>query len=431
MDGPIPSDILATMGITGSHWSSAWWADQANQIVSGFSADNIPYDNTNSGLTATDTQAAIDEIAAEKLDDAPSDGTLYGRKSDAWTPVPAGLPEAPTDGQSYARRGSDHTWQVATSGGGGGADAMMRGVATYVSTDTACVKSTRYRATSNVTLTLPTMAAADALVIERDTTLGNVTIGRNGQSIDGVASDFTLDIDKQSLLLTCTGTNQVVTRLIGALPAQASLGNTELLMHMEGANGGAVFADSSNYARAVTLVGSPTTTTAQAKIGTTGAFFAAGAANTWIDLGTQITLGQTFTIEFWLWFTGVAASSYFSTGATVSGNSIWAYEAISNQFHIGFGNGSAINWTFGTTTWHYVSLQRDASNVWSLYKDGALVSPQVTLGGVIDCSALRFGGGVTPGTSGKCIGGMDEVRISNIARYSGTYTPPTVPWTVD
>lgn len=52
------------------------------------SAADVPYDNTASGLAATDAQAAIDELADEKLDDAPSDGSLYGRKDGAWAIVP-------------------------------------------------------------------------------------------------------------------------------------------------------------------------------------------------------------------------------------------------------------------------------------------------------------------------------------------------------
>jgi hypothetical protein len=35
-------------------------------------------------------------------------------------PLSTGIPEAPTDGQVYSRRGSDATWQVSPSGGGGG-----------------------------------------------------------------------------------------------------------------------------------------------------------------------------------------------------------------------------------------------------------------------------------------------------------------------
>lgn len=53
-------------------------------------AADVPYDPTASGLTATDTQAAIDELQAEKLDDAPSDGSTYGRKDGAWAIVPSG-----------------------------------------------------------------------------------------------------------------------------------------------------------------------------------------------------------------------------------------------------------------------------------------------------------------------------------------------------
>jgi hypothetical protein len=53
------------------------------------------------------------------LTDAPSDGTLYGRKNAIWTAVPAGgITDAPSDGNTYGR--SNAAW-VTVSGGGGGA----------------------------------------------------------------------------------------------------------------------------------------------------------------------------------------------------------------------------------------------------------------------------------------------------------------------
>ena len=74
------------------------------------------------------------------ISDAPNDGTLYGRKSAAWshlthnditdwaTAVPApGIPEAPTDGQLYGRQSS--AWHVVPSGGGGISDAPNDGTA--------------------------------------------------------------------------------------------------------------------------------------------------------------------------------------------------------------------------------------------------------------------------------------------------------------
>lgn len=54
------------------------------------SAADVPYDNTASGLAATDAQAAIDELADEKLDDAPSDGATYGRKDGGWVAAGGG-----------------------------------------------------------------------------------------------------------------------------------------------------------------------------------------------------------------------------------------------------------------------------------------------------------------------------------------------------
>src|SRR5699024_5822217 len=51
------------------------------------------------------------------IPDAPSDGTLYGRKDAAWEEVPAGggIPDAPTDGNTYGRKDGD--WEVVSAGG--------------------------------------------------------------------------------------------------------------------------------------------------------------------------------------------------------------------------------------------------------------------------------------------------------------------------
>lgn len=53
-------------------------------------AADVPYDNTTSGLAAEDVQAAIDELQAEKLGDAPIDGNTYGRRNGGWVNVGSG-----------------------------------------------------------------------------------------------------------------------------------------------------------------------------------------------------------------------------------------------------------------------------------------------------------------------------------------------------
>lgn len=64
---------------------SIWVAAGAETTAVG-----VSYDNVTSGLAATDAQAAIDELAGEKLGDAPSDGSTYGRKDGAWAVVTGG-----------------------------------------------------------------------------------------------------------------------------------------------------------------------------------------------------------------------------------------------------------------------------------------------------------------------------------------------------
>jgi len=78
---------LTKVGDGVTEWTTlAYWGPSP-------AAENVSYDNTASGLTATDVQAAIDEIVAGGggggIPDAPSDGTLYGRKDGAWEEVPA------------------------------------------------------------------------------------------------------------------------------------------------------------------------------------------------------------------------------------------------------------------------------------------------------------------------------------------------------
>jgi hypothetical protein len=67
-------------------------------------------------------------------------------------------------------------------------------------------------------MTLPVMAANEWVIVERDTTAGDVTVARNTQTIDAVASDFTMDVNKQAILFLCDAAGVVVTRLIGVVP---------------------------------------------------------------------------------------------------------------------------------------------------------------------------------------------------------------------
>ncbi len=64
------------------------WNDISNELeLLAFAAEDIPYDNSGSGLAATDVQAAIDEIVG-----GPSGQTFPGRVSSAGTTGTSDLP---------------------------------------------------------------------------------------------------------------------------------------------------------------------------------------------------------------------------------------------------------------------------------------------------------------------------------------------------
>ena len=56
-------------------------------VITAVDAANTTYDNVTSGLTGTNAQDAIDELSAEKVDEAPIDGTQYVRVNGTWTAV--------------------------------------------------------------------------------------------------------------------------------------------------------------------------------------------------------------------------------------------------------------------------------------------------------------------------------------------------------
>ena len=88
-------------------------------------------------------------------------------------------------------------------------------------------------------------------------------------------------------------------------------------------------------------------------------------------------------------------------------------------------------------TWHHSAFVRNG-DVYTLYADGQVsgtfsgsgyIMPSVAL----ESNALLYIGTVRPnvGGPGEYAGYMDEIRISNTARYTGAFTPSTTAFTTD
>ena len=104
MPDTIPPNILAVMGVSGDHWSSRWWANQAARYAGLSStvvtADTPPpaplpgqlwFDTVNAQLYVwyQDPNSAHWVIATANAGglsvDAPADGAIYGRQNAGWT----------------------------------------------------------------------------------------------------------------------------------------------------------------------------------------------------------------------------------------------------------------------------------------------------------------------------------------------------------
>ena len=131
MDGN--TDALAY--ITGTQFTHTPWPDNFRSLIPtvptsvGIPLAGILLTHEMSGINWSqiyDTRAILGNGgmtgSAASLPDAPSDGSIYGRKNATWTAVTGtgggGIPDAPSDGSLYGRKNAG--WTVVTGTGGGG-----------------------------------------------------------------------------------------------------------------------------------------------------------------------------------------------------------------------------------------------------------------------------------------------------------------------
>ena len=159
--------------------------------------------------------------------------TSYAGDGSALTGLPAGYTNADVDahlnystattGQVLSYSGSDYDWIDA---GGGGGIAYTR----HTSNVTMAANEGVIADTSGgaFTVTLPaTPATGDTVVITdgADWATTNLTVGRNGSTIEGDAADMTMDIGGVAVQFTYDGTTWQTYAQIGAL---AGLGTTRV-----------------------------------------------------------------------------------------------------------------------------------------------------------------------------------------------------------
>ena len=193
------------------------------------------------------------------------------------------------------------------------------------------------------------------------------------------------------------------------------------------------FADVANN-HAITVVGSPTISTAQSKFGAGSLRVSSG---NYLRINSTSTLDMSgkkpFTFECWVYLT----SGHSSVGGILSMRSSAVYcPLVVKESTTFIGNDSLNNWSFlssygvvGRNTWSHIALVFDGTKV-RLYVNGngtfenPTISTKPHPSWPVGDRFLNVGydhDGVTDGY-------LNDLRISDIAVYTANFTPPTSPF---
>jgi hypothetical protein len=213
--------------------------------------------------------------------------------------------------------------------------------------------------------------------------------------------------------------------------AESGDANTVLLCHFDGTDGATTTTDSSLSAHAITLAGDAQLDTAQKQFGT------AALSLDWTDSYASVPDSPSwqlgggtgdYTVEAWVRVADYHDNS-FSVVAQGSWSAGWNLVVYSSYIYLFFGNGSTLfsaqasGLSIPATEWHHIAAVRQ-SGVVRLFLDG--VSKTFTTSGDPAASVPDYAAPLIIGRDpypANDDGNIDELRISNVARYWDDFTP--------
>lgn len=237
-------------------------------------------------------------------------------------------------------------------------------------------------------------------------------------------------------------------------------GNTLLLVKAEETNGSTSITDSSSYARSITLVGDTKIAyhedyrseiftdsgntghkpySPSGAIGKVDFIVPFGLGSGFYDgSGDRLTLADSadwdfgtgnFTIETWAWFTANSSVVLVDVGSAVDGTAkgVWLRNTGTNiESYI---NSNAYNFAFVPipNTWYHLALSRSGtgSNLYKGFANGTLLASNTAADNITGSTEGVTIGKASTFASGEFNGYMDNMKVSNVARYTATFDPPT------
>lgn len=203
-----------------------------------------------------------------------------------------------------------------------------------------------------------------------------------------------------------------------------------LLLHMDGTNASTTFPDSSSSARTMTANGNAQISTAESKFGGASGLF--DGTTDWVSAPDSAawTFAGDFTIEAWIRSSSLSSNRIIVSHST-DGNNGWrlGVGATGDIFfnHIVAGvitiSVNSATGLISTGTWYHLALVR-SGNEWVIYLNGVSVATITQATAFTNfTSTLKIGINIDASTW-SWAGYIDELRISNVARWPAAFTPP-------
>ena len=208
---------------------------------------------------------------------------------------------------------------------------------------------------------------------------------------------------------------------------------TKLLIHSDTSNGSTTFVDSSPSGHTITATNA-NHTSSLAKFGDTSMHFDGDGDYLGVATSSDFQLGTgSFTLEAWVYLTVV--DNHYNIFDTYSPGGTNGFLAeIWNNNTIAFYSEGGVDWqTPGGTelavnTWYHLAWVRDGNNL-RMFVNGVQQGSTVTLSASDNYTegVLRIGGRPV---DYHLSGYLDEIRISNVARWTDSFVPPNKPYSV-
>lgn len=204
--------------------------------------------------------------------------------------------------------------------------------------------------------------------------------------------------------------------------------NTLLLIHADGTNGSTSITDdaTSTQRTALTLTanGNAQISTAQSKFGGASALFDGTGDYVDITANSGLNFGTgNYTVEAWVRFTNFSViRPIYACYGTGQGFGLYAQTNASvNFYHDGVGQIASLSNVFVANTWYHVALVRNSGTT-TIYVDGVSKASTSTSYNQTGVGANYY---IGYDASTYMNGYIDELRISNTARYTAGFTAPT------